>query len=61
VPELAAVPAKYIQSPWTMPASEAARIGFTLGQTYPAPVVDHAERRQRAIAMFERLRGTGTT
>ena len=61
VPELEAVPAKYIQSPWTMPASEAARIGFTLGQTYPAPVVDHAARRQRAIAMFERLRGKGTT
>ncbi len=60
VPELAAVPDKYVQSPWTMPASEAARIGFTLGQTYPAPVVDHAERRQRAIAMFERLRGKGT-
>jgi len=24
---------------------------------YPAPIVDHAERRERAIAMFERARG----
>jgi len=59
VPELALVPDRYIHSPWTMPDAEATRIGFVLGKTYPAPVVDHAERRARAIAMFEKLRGTG--
>ena len=60
VPELAAVPDTYIHRPWTMPASEAARVGFRLGQTYPAPVVDHAERRRHTIALFERARGAGT-
>jgi deoxyribodipyrimidine photo-lyase len=24
---------------------------------YPAPIVDHSERREEAIAMFERARG----
>jgi len=61
VPELAAVPDTYIHKPWAMPAVEAARIGFVLGKTYPAPVVDHGERRGRAIAMFEKIRGTTAT
>jgi len=56
VPELAAVPDKYVHKPWEMPAVEAARLGFVLGKTYPAPIVDHAERRRRAIAMFEKIR-----
>jgi len=53
---LAALPDTSIHSPWTLPAAEAARLGFTLGTTYPAPIVDHAERRQRAIEMFQHPR-----
>ena len=53
VPELEDVPAETIHS-WheldigtrKMHASE-----------YPAPIVDHSERREEAIAMFERARG----
>jgi deoxyribodipyrimidine photo-lyase len=30
--------------------------GVTLGKTYPEPVVDHAQARQRALAAFERLK-----
>jgi len=56
VPELAAVPDTYIHKPWALPAAEAARLGFVLGRTYPAPIVDHAARRRRAIAMFEQIR-----
>ncbi len=56
VPELAALPDQYIHSPWTLPAAEAAGLGFRPGTTYPAPIVDHAERRRRAIEMFQQLR-----
>jgi deoxyribodipyrimidine photo-lyase len=30
--------------------------GVMLGKTYPEPVVDHAQARQRALAAFERLK-----
>ena len=31
---------------------ELAAAGVTLGGTYPAPVVDHAEQRDSALAMY---------
>ncbi len=40
VPELQALPAKYIHEPWNMPAMEAMMIGFELGKDYPFPLVD---------------------
>jgi deoxyribodipyrimidine photo-lyase len=43
VPELAAVPDAYIAEPWKMPPLEQAAMGFTVGKSYPAPIVDHAE------------------
>jgi deoxyribodipyrimidine photo-lyase len=30
--------------------------GITLGETYPEPLVDHAQARQRALAALERLK-----
>ena len=57
VPELAGMPAKHIHAPWS--ASEgvllAARVA--LGETYPRPIVDHAEARKRALAAFEATKG----
>ena len=52
VPELARVPAKWIQQPWAAPPLLLAEAGVTLGEIYPHPIVDHAERRERAIAMY---------
>jgi deoxyribodipyrimidine photo-lyase len=52
IPELAAVPARYIHSPWTMPAEEQRRLGIVIGRDYPAPVVDHAVQRERALALY---------
>jgi len=49
VPELAELPAKHIHAPWTAPADVLKKAGVTLGETYPEPLVDHAERRQRAL------------
>jgi len=52
LPELEAVPDRYIHAPWTMPYAEQQRCGVIIGRDYPAPVVDHAERRARALALY---------
>ncbi len=52
VPELASLPDKYIHAPATLPALEAVRINFELGKNYPAPIVDHAVQRDKALAMY---------
>lgn len=59
LPELAGVPDRYIHAPWTMPPDEQRRVGVAIGQSYPAPVVDHAQRRELALRMFRAVRGTG--
>ena len=40
VPELGSVPSEHVHSPWRMSPSGAAAVGFVLGRTYPAPIVD---------------------
>jgi deoxyribodipyrimidine photolyase len=54
VPELAAVPAPYVHAPWTLPGAEQHRIGCRIGRDYPAPIVDHAAMRERALALYRR-------
>ena len=53
VPELREVPADEIHR-WDERSSDRRR---ELAPDYPAPIVDHATRREAAIAMFERARG----
>jgi deoxyribodipyrimidine photo-lyase len=53
VPELARVPARWIHAPWEAPPLELAAAGVALGDTYPAPLVDHAVQRERAVEMYE--------
>ena len=48
VPELACVPAAYIHEPWKMPQLEAVFINFTLGEDYPAPIIDVDVQRKFA-------------
>lgn len=57
VPELAALPDKYLHSPWTAPAMVLAEAKVVLGKTYPRPIVDHAEARNGALAAYEAMRG----
>ncbi len=52
VPELAAAPVEYIHAPWKMPAEVQRRVGCLIGVDYPAPIVDHALARQRALAVY---------
>lgn len=52
LPELSAVPLNYIHEPWRMPASVQRQSGCRLGVEYPAPIVDHAAARARALAAY---------
>lgn len=55
VPELAALPDKYLFSPWLAPAVVLAKAGVELGKTYPAPMLDIAATRTRALEAFAAL------
>ena len=52
VPELARLPDKYLHAPATAPAAVLSDAGVQLGRDYPAPVVDHAQARQRTLMRF---------
>jgi deoxyribodipyrimidine photo-lyase len=56
VPELARLPTRFIQSPWTAPAESLQAAGIVLGRTYPHPIVDLAATRVRALAAFATLK-----
>jgi deoxyribodipyrimidine photo-lyase len=51
-PELARLPDAFVHRPWEAPPLLLAEAGVTLGEDYPFPIVDHAERRERALAMY---------
>ncbi len=52
IPELARVPAKFIHAPWKLSPGEREHLGCG---DYPAPVVDHAAQRARALAMYAKV------
>ena len=53
LPELANVPAPLIHRPWTMTQGEQSDLGCTIGQDYPAPIVDHEAAAQQGRALVE--------
>jgi len=57
VPELRRVPDRYVHQPWKMPPDGQRAAGCILGQDYPAPIVDHAWARERALAAYAQARG----
>ena len=56
VPELASVPGKFIHEPWTLAPVEQQAAGCVVGRDYPAPIVDHAAQREKALALYGRAR-----
>lgn len=52
VPELERVPDARLAKPWEMSDEEQEAAGCVIGRDYPAPVVDHAEERRRAIERY---------
>lgn len=57
VPEIAALPDRFIHQPWRATGLELAAAGIRLGETYPEPIVDHARARDRALRAFKALSG----
>jgi deoxyribodipyrimidine photo-lyase len=55
VPELANLGAEHIHAPWDAPKEALATAGITLGKTYPNPMVDLMEGRDRALAAFKTI------
>lgn len=49
VPELKGLSGKHLHSPWLAPADVLAQAGVVLGQTYPLPIVDLKDSRERAL------------
>ncbi len=56
VPELADLPAAWIQRPHAAPAGVLAEGGVRPGRDYPRPLVDHAAARQRALRALRELK-----
>ncbi len=57
VPELAALPGTLIHEPAAAGPLELATAGVVLDDTYPAPIVDHAEARTRTIEAYKAALG----
>ena len=59
VPELAALPTRHLHAPWETPDRVLKEAGVVLGETYPHPIVDHSEARERALAALETMKAAG--
>jgi len=56
VPELAALDSRDIHAPSRLTPIEQQIAGVVLGRDYPAPIVDHAPARERALGLFKSAR-----
>jgi deoxyribodipyrimidine photo-lyase len=56
VPELAELPNKLLHDPGNAPPLELEAAGIKLGKTYPEPIVDLKESRQRALDAYQKMR-----
>ncbi|MBN9255104.1 MULTISPECIES: deoxyribodipyrimidine photo-lyase [unclassified Mesorhizobium] len=56
IPEIAALPDRYIHRPWEAPASLLKGNNIELGKTYPKPIVDHGAARDRALIVYQSIK-----
>lgn len=56
VPEIAALPDKYLHSPWEAKDDLLAKSNITLGKDYPLPIVDLKSSRERALQAFAKIK-----
>ncbi len=52
LPELIDVPTKYIHQPWQMSSALQEELECVIGHDYPAPIVNHAQARERVLAAY---------
>lgn len=55
LPELASVETGVVHKPWCMSVAQQRNAGCTIGQDYPAPIVDHQNAREAALAAYKSL------
>lgn len=56
LPQLSQFTAEEIHAPWLVPAQRQRQAGCVVGIDYPAPIVDHAQARARALARYAAVR-----
>ena len=61
VPELESVPAELLATPWLMSQSESLRAKCIIGETYPAPIVDHDAAVKHAKSRIYEIRNRPET
>jgi deoxyribodipyrimidine photo-lyase len=52
LPQLEKLDSKHIHAPWLAPSMTLQMAGITLGENYPAPVVQHDEARKNTLARY---------
>ncbi len=52
LPELAAVPDKFIHAPWRMSVAEQTACGVRVGRETPTPLVEHDQARRRTLERY---------
>jgi deoxyribodipyrimidine photo-lyase len=52
VPELAELPTTALHAPWLAKPMELQAAEVVIGKTYPAPIVDHPEAREKTLARY---------
>ena len=52
VPELTQLPTAALHAPWLAKPMELQTSDVVIGKTYPAPIVDHAEAREKTLARY---------
>ncbi|HYQ99365.1 MAG TPA: FAD-binding domain-containing protein, partial [Casimicrobiaceae bacterium] len=53
VPEIGALEGEEIHAPWLVASAAQRKRNVIVGRDYPAPIVDHANARARALALFK--------
>ncbi|GIX30358.1 MAG: deoxyribodipyrimidine photo-lyase [Porticoccaceae bacterium] len=56
VPEIARLPDRWLHRPWEAPGEVLEAAGVRIGRDYPAPIVDLAVSRRRALAAYDRVK-----
>jgi deoxyribodipyrimidine photo-lyase len=58
LPELAHVPIEFVHEPWKMSEADQRRYNVVIGRDYPAPIIDHAFARDRALRHYRNRNST---
>ena len=58
-PELKCLPSSIIHRPWMMSELEQKQYGVLIGRDYPAPIVDHTQRRQQTLNLYKSCEAPG--